>query len=159
LAFSFLQKNDGSCLDTLLTAHVERAIIITVRHDGPLTSQSATAGGYDNTFAVALLLACLEGKIRLLPFATVINVGCKSFSPVSDFKMVRIMRCTIYRNGVFSLHFYFLLRKRELLAGHGRLSFVLYIYFSLKKGLTRTLMWVYNTCAIKKRRPRRRSKL
>ena len=54
------------------------------------------------------------------------------------------MRCTIYRNGVFFslLHFYFLLRKRELLAGHGRLSFVLYIYFSLKKGLTRTLLRV-----------------
>lgn len=102
MAFSFLQKNDGSWHDTLLTAHFERAIIITVRQDEPLTSQSATAGGYDNTFAVALLLACLEGKIRLLPFATVINVGCKSFSPVSDFKMVRIMRCTIYRNGVFS---------------------------------------------------------
>lgn len=65
--------------------------------------------------------------------------------------MVRIMRCTIYRNGVYSLlHFYFLLRIRELLAGHGRLSFALYIYFSLKKGLTRTLMRVYNTCANKK---------
>nr|DAU20871.1 MAG TPA: hypothetical protein [Bacteriophage sp.] len=36
-----------------MTAHFERAIIITVRQDEPLTSQSATAGGYDNTFAVA----------------------------------------------------------------------------------------------------------
>nr|DAO92265.1 MAG TPA: hypothetical protein [Bacteriophage sp.] len=36
-----------------MTAHLERAIIITVRQDEPLTSQSATAGGYDNTFAVA----------------------------------------------------------------------------------------------------------
>ena len=80
-----------------------------------------------------LLLACLEGKIRLLPFATVINVGCKSFSPVSDFKMVRIMRCTIYRNGVFSAFILFPPSQRELLAGHGRLSFALYIYFSLKK--------------------------
>lgn len=159
MAFSFLQKNDGSCLDTLLTANFECAILITVRQDEPLTSQSATAGGYDNTFAVALLLACLEGKIRLLPFATVINVGCNSFSPVSDFKMVRIMRCTIYRNGVSQPSFLFPPSQRELLAGHGRLSFVLYIYFSLKKGLTRTSMWVYNTCAIKKRRPRRRSKL
>ena len=69
------------------------------------------------------------------------------------------MRCTIYRNGVFQPSFYFLLRKRELLAGHGRLSFALYIYFSLKKGLTRTLMWVYNTCAIKKRQPRRKKEL
>ena len=133
MAFSFFAKNDGSWNDNLLTAHLERAIIITVRHDEPLTSQSATAGGYDNTFAVALLLACLEGKIRLLPFATVINVGCKSFSPVSDFKMVRIMRCTIYRNGVFSAFILFPPSQRELLAGHGRLSFALYIYFSLKK--------------------------
>nr|DAU20872.1 MAG TPA: hypothetical protein [Bacteriophage sp.] len=54
--------------------------------------------------------------------------------------------------------FYFLLHKRELLAGHGRLSFALYIYFLPKKGLTRTLMRVYNTCAIKKRRPRRKRK-
>ena len=56
----FMQKNEGSRRDTLLTAHFERAIIITVRHDEPLTSQSATAGGYDNTFAVALLLAWLD---------------------------------------------------------------------------------------------------
>ena len=55
-----MQKNEGSRRDTLLTAHFERAIIITVRHDEPLTSQSATAGGYDNTFAVALLLAWLD---------------------------------------------------------------------------------------------------
>lgn len=48
-----MQKNEGSRRDTLLTAHFECAIIITVRHDEPLTSQSATAGGYDNTFAVA----------------------------------------------------------------------------------------------------------
>ena len=135
MAFSFLQKNDGSWLDTLLTAHFERAIIITVRQDEPLTSQSATAGGYDNTFAVA-------------------TPSCLSMS-----KMVRIMRCTIYRNGVSQPSFLFPPSQRELLAGHGRLSFALYIYFSLKKGLTHTLMRVYNTCAIKKRRPRRRSKL
>ena len=160
MAFSFFAKNDGSWHDTLLTAHFERAIITTVRHDEPLPRSQQRRAAMITRAPLQLLLACLEGKIRLLPFATVINVGCKSFLPVSDFKMVRIMRCTIYRNGFFSASFIlFPPSQRELLAGHGRLSFALYIYFSLKKGLTRTLMWVYNTCAIKKRRPRRRSKL
>lgn len=135
MAFSFLQKNEGSRHDTLLTAHFERAIIITVRHDEPLTSQSATAGGHDNTSVVATP-SCLSRE-----------------------KMVRIMRCTIYRNGVFSAFILFPPSQRELLAGHGRLSFALYIYFSFKKGLTRTLMRVYNTCAIKKRQPRRKRNL
>ena len=135
MAFSFFAKNDGSWHDTLLTAHFERAIIITVRHDEPLTSQSATAGGYDNTFAVATLLACLERKIRLLPFATVINVGCKSFSPVSDFKMVRIMRCTIYRNGVFSAFILFPpSQKGAACWSRAALFCVIYLFFSQKKG-------------------------
>lgn len=136
MAFSFFAKNEGSWLDTLLTANFECAILITVRQDEPLTSQSATAGGYDNTFAVALLLACLEGKIRLLPFATVINVGCKSFSPVSDFKMVRIMRCTIYRNGVFSASFIFISSFAKgscLLVTGGSLLCYIFIFRS-KKG-------------------------
>lgn len=115
-----ISKNEGSRHDTLLTVHFERAIIITVRHDEPLTSQSATAGGYDNTFAVAThscLYLIKNGAHYALYY--------------------------ISQRGFFSLlHFYFLLRKRELLAGHGRLSFVLYIYFSLKKWLTRTLMWM-----------------
>ena len=67
-----------------------------------------------------------------LPFVTDINVGRKSFSPVFDLKMVRIMRCTIYRNGVSQPSFYFLLfRERELLVTGG--SLLCYIFIFLEK--------------------------
>ena len=133
MAFSFLQQNDGSWRDTLLTAHFERAILRTVRHDEPLPRSQQRRAAMITRAPLQLLLACLEGKIRLLPFATVINVGCKSFLSVLIKNGAHYALYYISQRGFFSLHFYFLLRKRELLAGHGRLSFVLYIYFSLKK--------------------------
>ena len=110
MAFSFFAKNDGSWHDTLLTAHFERAIITIVRHDGPLTSQSATAGGYDNTFAVATP-SCL-----------------------SRVKMVRIMRCTIYRNGVFSAFILFPpSQKGAACWSRAALFCVIYLFFAQKR--------------------------
>ena len=134
MAFSFLQKNEGSWNDTLLTAHFERAILITARQDEPLPRSQQRRAAMITRAPLQLLLACLEGKIRLLPFATVINVGCKSFSPVSDFKMVRIMRCTIYRNGVFSAFILFPpSQKGAACWSRAALFCVIYLFFAQKR--------------------------
>ena len=61
------------------------------------------------------------------------------------------MRCTIYRNGVFSAFIFIssFAKGSCLLVTGGSLLCYIFIFRS-KKGLTRTLMRVYNTCAIKK---------